>query len=71
MMLKKEESEVIRQLKQEVQRLGMLEKQLEKMRNDCEQKSKIWETVKQEIEALEEKAVIYRYKIVNTQLDTE
>ena len=62
-----EDAELARQLRLEVDRLRSLEKQLAKMRLDLEQRCKLWDAVRQEIETLEEKAVIYRYKVVNTQ----
>ncbi|KIH56258.1 hypothetical protein ANCDUO_13566 [Ancylostoma duodenale] len=50
-----------------IARLKTIEAQMQKMRNECQEREKIWEAVEREVNFLEEKAVIYRYKVMDTQ----
>ncbi|KAJ1372868.1 hypothetical protein KIN20_035155 [Parelaphostrongylus tenuis] len=48
-------------------RLKAIESQMLKMRKECQDRQKIWEIVEREVNDLEEKAVLYRYRVVETQ----
>ncbi|KAK6037710.1 hypothetical protein COOONC_24786 [Cooperia oncophora] len=50
-----------------VTRLKTIEAQMLRMRNECQEREKIWEAVEREVKDLEEKAVIYRYRVMETQ----
>ncbi|KAK6029913.1 hypothetical protein OSTOST_03961 [Ostertagia ostertagi] len=50
-----------------VTRLKTVEAQMLRMRNECQEREKIWEAVEREVKDLEEKAVIYRYRVMETQ----
>uniref|UniRef100_W6NH07 Uncharacterized protein n=1 Tax=Haemonchus contortus TaxID=6289 RepID=W6NH07_HAECO len=50
-----------------VARLKTIESQMLRMRKECQDREKIWEAVEREVKDLEEKAVIYRYRVMETQ----
>ncbi|KAK6739741.1 hypothetical protein RB195_008313 [Necator americanus] len=63
----KKDKNVLDNLLDVVTRLKQIEAQMQKMRKECQEREKIWEAVEREVNFLEEKAVIYRYKVMDTQ----
>ncbi|KHJ98623.1 hypothetical protein OESDEN_01397, partial [Oesophagostomum dentatum] len=59
--------DILESLVEAVNRLRSIEAQMQKMRKECQEREKIWEAVEREVNFLEEKAVIYRYKLMDTQ----
>ncbi|KAK5977714.1 hypothetical protein GCK32_014320 [Trichostrongylus colubriformis] len=63
----KQDKNLLDNLLSVVTRLKTIEAQMQRMRNECQEREKIWEAVEREVKDLEEKAVIYRYRVMDTQ----
>ncbi|KJH44407.1 hypothetical protein DICVIV_09573 [Dictyocaulus viviparus] len=63
----KQDKAILEDLISAVGRLKIVEAQMHRMRKECEDRKKIWVAVEREVNELEEKAVIYRYRVMETQ----